>query len=196
MSLVTLDLSARGLAGVKVGANITNFVIDDGYDNEMDPTVGGFVGFFFTSEITPNFAIQPELNISQKGAQESNVTIDFVTDDLKYFRYYLEIPLLFKLQFPSEVSTFSIYAGPYIAFLTKETLEFGGEEEDISGYTTTKDTDYGFIVGASLDFNMNEMEAFTIDFRYAMGAVSTNSNLPYNPKNSAFSILVGYGWAY
>lgn len=197
VSLFALNLSARNVAGIKVGANIANVVGDDVDTDTFDPTIGGFVGFFVTAEINPFFAIQPELNFSQKGTQITGYDYNNLgtLDDLRYYRYYTEIPLLFKLQIPSEMSTVSIYAGPYIAFLAKETVAFGEDEVEVPAeYSDTKSVDYGVIFGFGMDFSVNENEVFTFDVRYAKGLERTAANM--EQYNSAISVLVGYGWAY
>jgi hypothetical protein len=204
-------LFAEGMMfGVKGGVNMANLSGDD-VSNTKSRTV--FMGGAFMSyNISEIFAIQPELLYAMKGA-----AADIPDFDASLNLSYIEIPILFKVNLPTEGKIKpSLYAGPSIGFLMSAEADSAGTTMDIKDYA--KSTDYGIIAGGSLGYQMGNGGLLFLEARYEIGLTSiaekgfsligedvedlTEEELAAlaevepDIKNSGFSIMVGYGFAF
>ncbi len=169
--IVTTNAQVR--FGLKSGLNISNFVGDDAGD--LDSKLG-FVGGFFISYQSKNlFILQPEVSYTTKGATTKIESANFT---LSYD--YIEIPILFKFEFPLSDNPSikpSVFAGPFVAFKTKAKIiaSTNGEteEEDIN-YVAPRD--YGFQIGGAFGFNLGKYE-LGFDIRYILGITSVDTSV-------------------
>ncbi|MFA4948297.1 MAG: porin family protein, partial [Candidatus Krumholzibacteriia bacterium] len=93
---VASPLFAEGMMfGVKGGLNMANITGDDAEGTLMK--IGGLGGVFISYDITEIFAVQPEILFSMKGTKE-----DFEGTDVSTSLNYIEIPLLLKVNLPTE----------------------------------------------------------------------------------------------
>lgn len=180
--------SAQGMqAGLKGGLNIAKATGDDVPD-EAAWLYSGIGGAFLCYMFNDMFAIQPELLFAMKGWK-----IEVEDETFKTKLNYIEIPLLLRLNIPTEGSmTPAIFAGPSIGFL----MSAKAEDEDIK--ELLKSTDFGLVFGAGLNHELSEDKGFiTYEVRYSLGlaTVFDLEEVDEQPdvKNMGISIMVGYG---
>lgn len=134
--------------GGKIAAGISNITNGDkSFSFNPSFAIGGTCQYTFSQ----NFAIQPEILVSIKGANDSYSILN-KDYDITFHATYLEIPILFKGIFGSN----SIYAGPYFAFALKSEIKVDmpviGEQsiDDV-----TKSADIGICAGYERYFTRN-----------------------------------------
>jgi hypothetical protein len=186
--------------GVKAGLSLSN--VTWGYDLEADksvlrPTFGVFVAF----NLSPHWAIQPEINYLTTGERASE-TFDSTT--IKYVESfdYLQVPVLVKFSFrPLGKITPVVFAGPAVAFLLraheKEYLN-GSLEYDTNIKTLLRTADLGLDFGLGAGMALGKLKGL-LDLRYYLGLV----NVYHRPaamlmalvenslRNNAFVVTLG-----
>ena len=191
MIFAASPLFAEGMMfGVKAGLNLANLTGDDVSDTAIKPGMIG--GGFFCYNITEIFAVQPEVLFAMKGAKASE-------GDGKWNINYIEIPVLFKVNLPTEgkIDPF-LCVGPGIGILLSS-KQTDGEEVDVKDFT--KSTNFGIIAGAGAAYQL-EKGAISLEARYEVG-LSTIADAGDDAdvaepsiKTSDISFLVGYGFAF
>jgi Outer membrane protein beta-barrel domain len=184
MPAMAQDEATGGAAkGFKVGVNMATLGGSDAGD--VSSRIGFAFGGFVMFELSPSFAIQPEVLYSMKGAKETILGTE-VTTKLDY----IEIPVLFTILVPSSSGgvTPRFYAGPNLALKASAKVSGGGLSVDISEFV--KSTDFGVTVGAGLGFGGGK--GFMVDVRYTLGLSTIDNGSPAaDVKNNCFSILGG-----
>lgn len=181
--------------GVKGGLNFSNYLGDD--LDDTDAKTRGNVGIFLKYDVSPQFALQPEVNLSWLGAEEGISDFDpsgtYGTDgDVSLKQTYLSIPVLAKYQFQTNSGLVpNVFAGPVLSFSVDDEYEFDtnttddeGDLEDIGLDTNT--TQFGLELGAGLQYGI-----FMLDARYHWGLTDVYDD--YDASNSAFLISLGIG---
>ena len=191
----------------------------DSVELDSDARIGAMGGAFLSINVSPTFAIQPEILYSTKGV-EKKFRYTFMGSPFETVGQiattYLEIPVLLKYKFPSEGKIRpSLYAGPAIGFNLSGTisLEEGTEggfatdlgEQDIANM---KSTEFSGVFGGELGFAMGNTNLF-LDLRYTQGftkayddiviatvpagekAIVNTDDTADDSKNSSFSLAVG-----
>jgi hypothetical protein len=170
--------------GIKAGLNIANVTGDDaeGFSSKVGLVAGGFMCYNFT-EI---FAFQPELLFTMKGASGDG--------DHKWSVNYIEIPVLFKANLPTEGKIKPmLYAGPGFGIL------MSSKADDVDMKDETTSFDIGVMAGAGIAYQM-EKGAITLEARYEVGMTTLAKNEDEDTgskpdiKNSVISFLVGYAF--
>src|SRR5574344_117970 len=146
--------------GLKIVGGISNITNgDNSFSFKPSFGIGGTCRYTFS----PNFAIQPEVLVSFKGAKDSYSHSLLNKDyDITFNATYLEIPILFKGIFGSN----SIYAGPYFAFALNSEITIDipvlGEQgvDDIA-----KSSEIGICAGYERYFTRN----FSAEARFSYG---------------------------
>jgi outer membrane immunogenic protein len=208
LALVLLMIVAGGAAslragamtfGVKGGLSVAKLT---GSDVEgMDWRTAGVGGLFFCYHINDVVAVQPEALYAMKGAtQDTTVYVGLTPVTIKGTLKldYFQIPLLLKVYVPTEGKIKPhIFAGPAIAFnvkhkLREEALEVAAEAD----VENIKSTDFGIVAGAGFEYRLSS-GCILFDARYEAGLTSIDdSGFDADVKNSAVSIMVGYGFAF
>jgi opacity protein-like surface antigen len=158
--------------------------------------VGGFVGI----QVTPGFAIEPEVLYIQKGAKEtSSSNTGTITGKIKV--PYVEFPVLAKLRIPAKGGSIvspHLYAGPALAFKAGCHAKFSQGSQSISDSCDAtslnikiKSTDFSLAFGGGVDVGRA-----IIDVRYDLG-LSKLGNDPAptaqnDVKNRTFYLLAGW----
>jgi hypothetical protein len=205
-------LFAEGrMFGVKGGLNVANVT---GADAEGLSLKMGFVGgTYLCYNITEVFAIQAEYLFSMKGAEWSDI--------IKFNFNYMEIPLLLKINIPTEGKIKpSLYAGPALGILMSAKAEVMsiGVDVDIKDYV--KSTNLGLVAGAGVGYEMENKGLLFLEARYEIGMPIIARDMKFtvsrenttgttttgtmvtawwsdvNVKTSDFSIMAGYGFAF
>jgi len=187
--LAAAPLFAEGMMfGIKGGINLANLTGDDVEDNSMK--IGGVGGGFLCYRINEIFAIQPEILFSMKGADFEAPAGDTLGMDGSFSLNYIEIPLLLKVNLPTEgkMKPF-LYAGPAFGLLMTAKVEDVDVKDDM------KTMDIGILAGAGIGY---QMEGGTLFFeaRYEVGMTSVPDDDDVDAKNTAISFMVGYGFAF
>lgn len=190
----TQSYAQFGIAlGPKAGVGVTTFRGLDEYN--IDERTGWVGGLFLNIQFTPVFTLQPELLLSEKGAEYSDNNYS-VSAEISYF----EVPVLAKFRIPiNDIFFPHIAVGPNFAFRTD--LKYSGRQTD-SGATINlnKDEirkhDIGAIVGAGLDIQTRDSGIFfTIDGRYGIGFTNINKNDDViEVRNAGWRFAAGIGF--
>lgn len=165
--------------GVKAGPQIANLTGDDFFD-EADSKFGFHAGVYANIKFGGDqFAFQPELLFSTQGAK-----LDEQGVDIKYNLNYLNIPLMLKWY---AYEGFNVEFGPQVGFnmSAKAKGEFLGQSfnEDMEDIETI---DFGLNIGAGYELE----SGINFGIRYGLGL--TEIAKEEGPKNSVFSLSVGY----
>lgn len=173
--------------GLKAGLNSSNLHGDDA--GSSDSKLGFVGGCFLLYQSNQNFALQPELSYSMKGAKIQVGSANFT---LAYD--YIEFPLLFKFILPLDNSSKifpSFFAGPFIALNAKSkiiTNVAGTTNEFIIEKTAT--AEYGAQFGGSMGFNIGKNE-LGFDIRYVLGLSTIDKSInSYDIRNNVFNINI------
>jgi hypothetical protein len=105
---------------------------------------------------------------------------------------YLEIPVLAKLQIPSQGSIKpNIFAGPAIGLKLSGSVKakYAGETET-ENIEDLKGMDLGLVIGGGVDYLMGN-KILTVDLRYTLGLGTISDYEGEDVKNGVFSILFG-----
>ena len=156
----------RGLTGkgIKVGINISNF---SGSEVGMVSARTGFgFGGFLTYNLSPQFAVQPEVLYMQKGTE-----YDFIAT-MTWAANYFEIPVLAKYTIPTSGNIKpGFFAGPAVALLLGSSIKVeyeGVTELDWDVKDGLKSTDFGLVFGGGVTYQMTSV-SLTFDIRYTLG---------------------------
>lgn len=185
--------------GVKFGLNSAKLYGDDVNELEdwvgkLDSRLGFCFGGFVTFSIHEMFAIQPEVLYTMKGAKTEGQVLG---ETLKVWMNlnYVEIPVLAKLQIPTQGSIKpSLFVGPALGVKLsgKAKAEYAGEseEEDIEDI---KSTDFGLVFGGGVDFGLGK-GYLIVDLRYTLGLTTLSEFEDDDVKNGVFSLMIGYSF--
>lgn len=157
--------------GVKAGPQITNLTGDDMYD-ELDSKFGFHAGVYANIKFGGDqFAFQPELLFSTQGAK---------TDNTKLNLTYLNVPLMVKWY---AYEGFNVEFGPQVGFNMSAKAKYDDHSADIDDIETI---DFGLNIGAGYELE----SGINFGIRYGLGL--TEIAKEEGPKNSVFSLSVGY----
>ncbi|SDY90243.1 porin family protein [Hymenobacter psychrophilus] len=179
---ITSAAHAQGARlGVKAGASLTNFVGEDA--DGVTNKIGVHGGFVAELGITDNFAIQPEVLFSMKGAKVEDL------DNVRINQSYIDVPVLLKVK----ADGLFFEAGPQVGLLIGSKTK----DDDISFNSKDgfKTVDFGYVAGLGYEFSSGPM----IGLRYNGGITkvakeedgANSSDMP-NVRNSAFQLYVGF----
>ena len=189
LAAFTTTAAAEGMMiGAKGGLNIAKAYGDDVPD-DADWAYGFIGGGFFNYMFAEMFAVQPELLYAMKGWKVT--AADETEVDVKL--NYIEIPVLLKVMIPTEgMIDPSIFAGPSIGFLMT------AEADDVDIKDNLKSTDFGLVVGAGIDYMLQEGKgAIMLDARYSLGLTTVDDTADEaDVKNHGIAVMVGYGYAF
>ncbi|TGD78247.1 porin family protein [Hymenobacter wooponensis] len=186
--LGTAGLAVGGYAqgarvGVKAGASLTNFVgkDSDGYDGKF----GFHGGVVAELGLTDNFAIQPEVLYSMKGAKFGDLA-----EDLRFNQTYIDVPVLLKVK----ADGLFFEAGPQVGFLVGSKLK--GESASVDSKDAFNKVDFGYAAGLGYEISNGPM----IGLRYNAGINKVGKDANVNGvtfeagevRNSAFQLYLGF----
>jgi hypothetical protein len=146
--------------------------------NGLSPLVGFVGGCFVDFGLSDVISIEPELYFSMKGSSAGY-------EDLSVNYNYLELPILFKLNFPAGPDLrIDLFTGPAPALLTSASDSYQGISTPDNFINSG---DLGWVIGSGL-----EIGQFLLDLRYENGLISIyKSGFDLAENNTAFSLLVG-----
>lgn len=217
--------------GVEFGGNISSFISSKDYQDLISSQYegafksssgfgfqGGVYGDFNLSEkifleIGLYFVQKPHKESFNSESIDSQIGITIVTTntaDVKYNPIYMQIPILFKVNFSlSENASINLKAGPYFAFglggkiktnkalkvVTTESdgIELGRLEQEVSSSTnffeSYEKSDIGLIAGLGFDFSKITCGLF-VDYGLMNMIISAKEKMSAN--NFSIGLNVGY----
>ena len=191
MTFVILLFVVGGLfaqsLGIKGGLNLSTLTGDDVEDAKTK--LGFAFGGFYTYQLNEQFAFQPEIFFTMKGAKFEDEIMGYDYEETDYLNY-IEVPMLFKMMIPSSSSVMpNLFVGPALAFNISATykIEVDGDEDD-GDIEDINAMDFGLVFGAGADLGK-----ITIDGRYNLGLTNI-PDVEGDPKvkNSVISFMLGY----
>jgi opacity protein-like surface antigen len=175
--ILTATSWAQTKFGVHAGINLSNETVKaSGVTLSGTTKIGLNVGVSAEFNISDGFAVQPELNFSQMGAN---------VNDLKETLNFISVPVLAKIK----LGGFGIYVGPQIGFLLSANTKLYGQTENI--ISDLKRIDFSAIGGAEYTF----AEKFVVSARYQLGLLNTYSDTYSSVAklvNNGANLSVGY----
>lgn len=185
--LGTAGLSVAGYAqgariGLKAGASLTSFSGKDA--DGLKSKIGAHGGLVAELGVTDNFAIQPEVLFSMKGAKDEEI------DKLQINQTYIDVPIMFKVK--ADGLFFEL--GPQVGFLVGSKLKADAMSVDTKdGFKTV---DFGYAAGLGYEFSSGPM----IGLRYNGGISKIGESSTVNGvdieagsvRNSAFQLYLGF----
>jgi hypothetical protein len=184
--IVPISLIAQDMEwGIKGGVNFSNLFVEQA-DDESART-GFHAGVYSKIPVASNFAIQPELLFSTKGADA-----EYASGMIDYNLNYIDVPVLADFQLGP---TADLLIGPYVGVLLGSTAEvegsFGDELVELSRDDFAP-VDFGFSAGFALNFN-----ALSVGTRYSLGVVQVAQtevaeNILGNSSNSLAQVYLSY----
>ncbi len=162
--------------GLEAGANFANLIGSDVSSITSDNANRlGFVGGGYLSlNLSPSFAIRPEVLYEQKGVAISGSS---TSDELDY----IEVPVLLKIGLGTPIINPNILIGPAFSW---NTLAKASNGSSISGINSS---DVGLVGGVELD-----IDKFNVSGRYELGLDNIQKNT--NVQNGTFTFLVGFSF--
>lgn len=180
--------------GPKGGLAVTSFRGDDAGD--IKANTSWFYGVFTNFQLGTVLALQPELLVTERGA---DVTSNNVRSNISI--NYFEVPVLVKLRWPlaNEVIFPHVLLGPNFAFRTDLDITSTDTQSGGAIAVNTDDvrkSDIGGLVGAGIDVQTHGSGVFfTLDGRYGWSFQDLNDNdNMITLKHSGWTFAVGVGF--
>jgi hypothetical protein len=194
----------------KAGVSFATVALDkDNFFNDDKKALVGFtggLGLNFALTEDEFLSLQPELNYVQKGfAAESNGTTDY---NLKYKLNYVELPVLLKIGFGTDVVRGYVNLGPSISYLLSGNVKGEGDfAEVVSGdidekieFTDSETADptklhaqrleFGANFGGGIGVALGGRSLLFLDARYVAGL--TDFNKDSKSKNQPIYLTAGF----
>ena len=197
--IVSAQTESKIETGIMVGLNLSSFYGSGSRGTEIKTGIGG--GGFVRFNVSPVFAIQPELLYSMKGAEGSELGFTF-----KSILTYVEIPVLLRVSIPVKGSVVpALFAGPVAGFNISSRLH----AETVDGSITfdidnARIFDFGLALGGGITVGTGKAKFF-LDGRYTLGFKKAYKDVAFpglfdlvdfagrapDVKNYMFSIMMG-----
>jgi hypothetical protein len=163
-----------------------------GSDATGPTNIAGFsAGIFTQRRLAPHWALQPEVQYTQKGSDEVAVSNSGSAYSMHIRVSYVEVPVLLRFE-ASPVGAFTPFAvlGPEVAFKTGCGLVLTGLAGDYTcaSLPPAESVDYGGIAGAGVAFRIAG-RTYGLSARYDLGLANAFAN--NEAKNRAFTVLLG-----
>jgi hypothetical protein len=195
--------------GLKAGFNMSKGWGDDAEDESyaMGMGVGAVMGY----HLHEMFDIMPEVMFMWKGSKSEFMEEGFYEGDITWKIYYVDINVLAKLKIPTEgmINPY-IVAGPYLGIKVSQSWSGDPEPEEMVGEFLDemldeylKSADFGAVLGAGVDIEMDNGHMISIEGRYGIGLanlfdpmvlVEGEDEEEMDFKMSSITFLVGYSF--
>lgn len=193
-------LNAQVGLGIRGGVNFAKAELEEKSEGNWVTTETDFIprlniGLLVEIPVSGKFAVQPEVNLIQKGYKTS--VDNGATYELKNFMNYLEVPVLFKGKFGGEKLRFNVLAGPTFGYALDGKIKIEDEETDIDfDESELKRTEIGALLGVGMSYTAGPGAIF-LDARLGWGI--TNLDDSSNSDNFHWhhrGVSVGAGYIY
>lgn len=180
MLITSTAFAQQSRFGIKGGFNLSNMYTNNVHDENTK--IGFHAGLFYKAAISDFFAIQPELQVTMKGAQLTFAN-DLVSGTGNFSLNYFEVPVLAVFNISKN---FNIHAGAYVASLLDVTIDNEGrvstfdfeKELDRDNFETL---DYGLVGGLGFDINQLSM-----GLRYEYGLNTVGKSMDFDGTSRTF----------
>lgn len=182
------QISGTWVNGVKGGASFATLSGDT--TDDLSTHVGASIGYFFSYRIGNGIAIQPEVFITEKGA--SDAVFDESGRQADIVATYIEVPVFARYNVPlaGDFKPYG-YLGPQLSYnIDARRLVF---TDGIDFEDRISDYDFGFAVGAGMDWNLGKDTGITIDARFSMGLLNIvdEEDSDASLTHQVFSVMFG-----
>ncbi|MBK7627476.1 MAG: PorT family protein [Bacteroidales bacterium] len=186
LAVISVHSSAQINTGYLFGVNLTTMSVKvNGISYPAESPFAIHFGQYFEIPFNDNFAFEPALKFSAKGADYLIDSTDFSISPI-----YFEVPLNVKLRFGSRSVKVSLYGGPYFACgIGGYKIVPGGELKDIrygkNDYNDLRRFDIGYNLGAGIS-----IKGFSVSVQYGVGLsdISPITALETEMKNQVIGI--------
>ncbi len=181
--------SSGPVVGIWAGMTSSTF---RGSDAPGPTNLAGFSAGLFTQwRLSQHFALQPELEYTQKGSDEVDVTESGTPFTMHIRLSYIEVPVLLRAE-GRPMGAFTPFAviGPEVAFKAGCGIVVNGLQGSYTcaNLPAQESVDYGGIVGAGVAARIAG-RMYGLSVRYDAGMADTFSQ--NNAKNRALTVLLG-----
>ena len=185
--------------GLKFGMNFATFGGNDG--NSFRYATGMNIGGMIRKPVTDIMFLQADLILSEKGALDNQDVYreqgdDTVNVEIVWSLNYFEIPVIVGFDFLNNTNSSVhpiLYGGAFAGVKTSSKLR--GDYEDITTeleYQDAKSLDYGYVIGGSIDFEINDSR-LTLDVRFTKSLITFDeSEQNWDFKNKVITASIGY----
>ncbi|HYW34170.1 MAG TPA: porin family protein [Balneolaceae bacterium] len=196
--------SKKYMVGVRGGLNFSNY-LGKNFSNG-NRKMRGLAGVYLKYNVAPQFAIQPEVNMSWMGAKFNAQSFAYFNDhnaagNVNILETHLQIPVLAKYQIRTQSGIEpNIFAGPVASFPIYDKYKYSAASNStasVPGKGKLKDinlnqrsSQFGMQFGAGLQFS-----GLSLDARYYLGLTHAFKN-SVNEKilrNNAIMVTLGIG---
>ena len=166
-------VEAQAAMGVKAGANFASLTGSQDSETLTGLSAGAYLGF----GVGDRLAVQIEASYGVRGGEDVRIganALDDAAAPSELRLSYVEIPLLLRAGYPGARFLPSVFLGPYAGFLvscritTVDGADGDCEDDSRASWFNPRETEYGLMVGAGLDWALGESTVFA-DVRYALG---------------------------
>lgn len=157
--------------GLKGGLNVATLRQDN---VSYDSRVGLHLGALAHIHLAPEWAVQPEVQYSQEGAELGDVKIKLD---------YINIPLMLQYMFNNG---FRIEAGPQLGLMVNSKAEENGNEDDYDDVFKTTNVSLGF------GLNYLSYSGLGVGGRYNLGLSDISESNNSKVKSGVFQISLFY----
>ena len=176
---------------IGIWAGVTSATIR-GSDATGPTDIAGFSAGVFTQwRLAPHWALQPEVQYTQKGSDEVALANGGGAYSMHIRVSYVEVPVLLRAE-ASPLGAFTPFAvlGPEVAFKTGCGLVLTGLPGNYTcaSLPAAESVDYGGIVGAGVAFKIAG-RTYGLSARFDAGVA--NAFAKNDAKNRAFTVLLG-----
>ncbi len=175
--------------GVILGLNLANLT-GEGVPIDATTKAGLTFGLDFQYKFSRYWSIEPQALYSMRGATSFAESIVL---------NYIEFPLLLKYSIvvsPRAPVFTNLFIGPSFAInvVSKDNVNFNGENISVDLKDSTKAFEYGIVAGAGLDFDLGS-SVFNVGARYTFGISTINNFVEKHVwRNGVFAITIGYSF--
>lgn len=165
----------RAKFALKGGLNVSTLnVVDSDDDDEIDSKIGLHIGATAHLHLSPQWALQPELQYSQEGAEAGGAKINLD---------YINIPVMVQYMFNNG---FRLEAGPQLGLLVNSKYKDDDFEEDAGDDFKTTNVSLGF------GLNYLSYSGFGAGARYNLGLSDISEDGDTKIKGNTLQISLFY----
>jgi hypothetical protein len=200
VTLIPSKVEAQVAVGLSGGAAFSKITSDDIDDDSFDRRTGLVLGGFASFPLSEMVGLTTGLYYLQRGAEDAEAG-----SDIQLKLDYLTVPVLLQVDFAPEAATsFSVFAGPALAF------EVGCEIEGSGGGASasvdcdasalggegieTKSVSLDGVVGAGVRFSTSETMFLFGNGGLSFGLTSIDDSEDGDAKNQSWFVQAGIGW--
>ena len=177
----------RPAAGIEVGYSRTDLALGGG-GNLLTSRQGAITGVYLQFPLQDVFAIRPELLFSLKGGSTASDITGGESIDIELA--YIELPVLFRVSFPTGSIRPVIFGGPAVAIQIGCDFSFADAVRSTCGQATlprVRGWDFGLVGGGGVEKRLRRA-TIALEARYTVGTRSILEGVKLT--NRAFGLVL------